>query len=359
MPKTGVSVGVTFLGLSGLLLAGCFGSNSTATVSSPRELIVTSTTNEFNRNDFEQSLEEQRREDRVYEVDPDGGSDDSLDLERDNEFDTREMSSAIFEERRDDRSSVVIEQSSSESSFNYDAFMAQMTELRAQQRAGTYYRSSSSANASSTRSSNSIQDLPKYPLDTVFQRSSRSSSSSYSGGSFLTRSSNSSVSSRSSSSARSGSSLSSTASSQSSGPAECGDGRDNDGDGTIDADDPQCHSDGNATYLPSYDYRFRSESQFLSALTSSSLSSMSSTVFSRSSSLSSVNTIHSASNPCADRSVIPALGDNALTGNEGTTVPYLINGGCPVTGAILPAWGGNSSTVFGSLAEYPPVFKPV
>jgi hypothetical protein len=37
------------------------------------------------------------------------------------------------------------------------------------------------------------------------------------------------------------------------GDTECSDGRDNDGDGVIDADDPGCHTDGNANNPDSYD----------------------------------------------------------------------------------------------------------
>ncbi len=317
MPKTGVSVGLVLLGVAGAMLSGCGGTEKTADVP-PSQLTVGAPSREFDEANYQDGLNEARRSDRSYDVDATvvpvgGGEGEQASVSR--EFDARGVTLDYLEARRLDRSSIVMEVSSSESSFNYEEFIARLTELRAQQRSGNFVRSSSASPAAS-RTGNSLRDLPKYPLDTVFNRSSRSSSSNYSGRSFLNRSS---------------SSVSSAGSSASS-VAECGDGKDNDGDGTVDAEDPQCHTDGNGDYLPSYDYRRPSESRSVTQGNSSSAPG-----------IATHGTV-----ACADRSIIPALGDGAFSGDEGATFPYLLNGDCPVSAAILPAWG-QGGTVFGSL----------
>ncbi len=312
MAKSPISFGIALLGallLLGLLFVGCSkrdeeipGSEDSTNFS------VSSASREFNEQKFQNTLADERRADRDYGTEQASSSSQEKSV-RTREFDARNVTNDYREQRREDRAAIVTEGSSSDEAFSYDAFIARMTDLRAQQKSGDSERTTSS----------SFRTGSAFATGSSFSRGSNSSSLTFSG------------------SAGSTTGTSSLGGSSSSAVAECGDGKDNDGDGTVDADDPQCHSDGKADFLPSYDYRRKSESQN-QATTSGASSSR----------VSGATGTHIAGD-CGDRSVIPAFGNGAFTGNEGATFPHLVNGDCPVVGAILPVWAPNNDTVFGSL----------
>lgn len=304
-----------------LLLSAC-GSTSRDTTSRASEQTVAEPSNEFSQQAYQNSLTEQRKAARTYEITAGtsvsttntSGESRAADASKPGEFNSQAFRADLTQQRIEDRKAVTY-QTSTASSFDYDAFMAHMKEIRAQQKTTASSSSKSTSLFGHSGASSSVS----------------SSASSYSFNSLSFASSSSLSSAPSFNSAFSSSSLSS-------GVAQCGDGRDNDGDGKIDADDPNCHTDGNADYLPSYDYRLTNESRTTSLLgTGSSISTASG---------STRVAYNFGSGGCQGRSLVPLLGD-ASTGDNGYVFTGLINGDCPISAAVLKV--NHRSGPFGSM----------
>lgn len=105
--------------------------------------------------------------------------------------------------------------------------------------------------------------------------------------------------------------------------SDCGDDHDNDGDNFSDRYDPDCHDDGNPdnpeSYVPS-----RRESIPLTTFYGEKCS--------------------------PGRSFVSLVGEETTAGNEGYTFPYLIDGGCPVTGAMIKV--NTSDDSFGGSLDF-------